>query len=775
MKRIFTLVALCIFGISAYAVQYYPSSVTAPYGGVAQSVCQGASSFNTTTTVNYSACGTTVPTGTLLVTPEWYLNGTLVYTGTPFTATNGGTVTLPAGVFAYTTGGTFTGANGLYCRLTWTTASPGACGATTFVVGSATNVTVKTAPGVITGGSTVCTGATLNLANPALGGTWTSSTSSVATVGLNTGVVSGSTAGPVTITYENGCGPNAQQTMMVIATPTTIGGPSFVCVGGAVSLSQAVTSGTWFSSNAAVASVAQFTGTLYGIAEGSATITYSTGCGTPATHNVTSRISPAGITGIHSVCAGSGTTLANTTLFGTWSSSNSSVATITPSTGVATGSSAGVTNITYSTGCGISSTFSLSVDVTPVTPPAIIGSHFVCYGNVTPLSNSLGGGTWTSNNITIAFVNSVGAVTGAALGSTTITYSNTNACGTALVTHSVTVINLAAPSSIVGPSTVCGGATAQLSTATYGGTWGSSVPGVATVDTVGLVSGVTAGTTVITYTMFNACSSAFKTFTMSVVGAVPTAPTAIIGAANMCAPSTRSLSNATPGGIWSSTNPAVASISSSGVLTTGSQGTTVISYTMTNSCGSAAKTATVSVVMPPDVGPIMGPGTMCLNDTIQLTNLTLGGTWTSSDSSTVKPILNTGKMRGLALGAATVTYTRNNGCGIDFTTFPVSVVEFGPCAHPAGVGQVDGADELKVYPNPNTGTFTISGPLAGADNNATVEVANMLGQVVYKSGVVTQAGALHHNVAVINLSNGVYIVTIRSGAVVRSLRMTVSQ
>jgi len=770
MKKLFTLIALC-FCVNAFGVNYFPNGLFTPVSS--QVVCYN--SMNTVMTATYTVCANTTA-GTLMLTPQWYFNGALVYTGAAFASTaGGGTTTLPANTITYSTPGTFSGANGLYCTLTWTPASPAACGTLTTISSSPVSVLVTTAPGVIVGLNTVCTGSTINLSNPAPGGTWTSSNSSVATIGPNTGTVSGVVAGPATMTYANGCGPNAQQTVMVIASPAPIGGPTFVCVGSAVSLSQSVTSGTWFSSNPGVASVAQFAGTLYGISEGSADITYSTGCGTASVYPVTSRISPAGITGAKAVCAGSATTLGNTTLFGTWTSSNSTVATVGQSSGLVTGVSAGVTNITYANGCGFNALYSFSVDVTPVTPPAIIGSHTVCIGNVTPLSNALGGGTWTSNNIAIAFVNSVGAVTGAALGDARITYSNTNACGTALTTHTVTVINLAAPAPIIGPSTVCGGATVRLSTAVYGGTWASSSTSVATVDTVGIVSGVTTGTTVITYTMFNACSSAFKTFTLSVIGTVPTAPAAITGAASMCAGSTRTLSNATAGGVWISTNPGAATISSSGVLTAVAAGTTVISYSIINSCGTAAKTATVTVSIPPNAGSILGPGTVCLNDTIQLTSTSFGGVWTSSDSFTVKPIANTGKMRGLAFGAATITYTVGNACGIAFTTYPVSVVDFGACAHPSAVGQVAGADDLKVYPNPNTGTFTISGLVGAADKAATIEVADIMGKVVYRNTAATQSGVLHHNVAVSNLANGVYLVTIRAGALVRTLRMTVGQ
>lgn len=78
---------------------------------------------------------------------------------------------------------------------------------------------------------------------------------------------------------------------------------------------------------------------------------------------------------------------------------------------------------------------------------------------------------------------------------------------TATVTGSATVTVNLLPAAITGTTSVCVGSTATLSSATAEGTWSSGTPSVATVNaTSGVVTGVSSGTTVITYTLVTGCS-----------------------------------------------------------------------------------------------------------------------------------------------------------------------------------------------------------------------------------------------------------------------------
>ena len=67
-------------------------------------------------------------------------------------------------------------------------------------------------------------------------------------------------------------------------------------------------------------------------------------------------------------------------------------------------------------------------------------------------------------------------------------------------------------------------------------------------------------------------------------------PAPITGTFNVCAGSTTTLSNATPGGAWSSAAPAIATISNGGVVTGFTAGTSVISYTVAGCAATALVT-----------------------------------------------------------------------------------------------------------------------------------------------------------------------------------------
>ena len=81
-------------------------------------------------------------------------------------------------------------------------------------------------------------------------------------------------------------------------------------------------------------------------------------------------------------------------------------------------------------------------------------------------------------------------------------------------TGSVTIVVNALPAEITGTFNVCAGSTVTLSSATTGGTWSSGTPAVATINAEsGVVTGVLAGSSVITYTLGTGC---FVTQTVTV-------------------------------------------------------------------------------------------------------------------------------------------------------------------------------------------------------------------------------------------------------------------
>ena len=131
---------------------------------------------------------------------------------------------------------------------------------------------------------------------------------------------------------------------------------------------------------------------------------------------------PGPIGGATHICIGSPTTMNDVVSGGTWSSSNTTVATIDPSSGAVTGLSVGSTVFTYTVPTGFVTT---TVAVNPP-PTPILGLTTYCNGLSTLLSDSTADGVWTSSNPSVATAGyTTGLVSGISLGTATITYTDT--------------------------------------------------------------------------------------------------------------------------------------------------------------------------------------------------------------------------------------------------------------------------------------------------------------------------------------------------------------
>jgi gliding motility-associated-like protein len=396
-------------------------------------------------------------------------------------------------------------------------------------VGTPQNFSITVNPSPTIGGTfTACAGSTTQLSGsgtPAAATPWTSSNTAVATISA-TGLVTGVNPGSTTITFTNSNGCSTTQ-VVTITSGATITGVLSVCVGATTPLSGSGTpaaTNPWTSSNPSVATVSN-TGLVSGVSAGTATITYTNSTGCLDNHDVT--VNPLPTVAGNDVCVGATTQLtgsgtANAT--NPWGSSNTAVASIN-GTGLVTGVSVGSTTITYTNSNGCSNTLTLNV----VGNPTISGALTACIGNTTQLTGS---GTanattpWTSSNTGVATVSNTGLVTGISAGTTTITYTNSGSCQT---TALVTINPLP---TIGGTLSVCAGSTTQLTgsaSANATNPWISSNTLVATISNTGLVSGVSAGTTTITYTNSNGCSQT----TVVTVNALPTAT--IAGTSTICA------------------------------------------------------------------------------------------------------------------------------------------------------------------------------------------------------------------------------------------------
>jgi hypothetical protein len=276
------------------------------------------------------------------------------------------------------------------------------------------------------------------------------------------------------------------------------------------------------------------------------------------------------------------------------------------------------------TGCNVNMSGSAAITVNPL-PAAISGTTDICVGTNTTLSDASGAGVWSSSNAAIGSIDpATGIVAGVSAGIYNITYTLTSTtCFTANID---TVSAMPTVGAITGPATVCTTTAVTLSDASAGGVWTSSNIAVASVGSLsGIVTGVAPGTVIFTYSIapLPGCSAS-ATF----LDTVKTGPIvgSISGSTSLCAGLTISLSDATSGGAWTSSNTSVATVDSAGTITGVSTGSAVISYTVIGSGCAASVISAISVgaAMPAAFALPFGSATVCNGTAVNLSVATSG-------------------------------------------------------------------------------------------------------------------------------------------------------
>ncbi|MEY4289684.1 MAG: hypothetical protein RLZZ30_1772, partial [Bacteroidota bacterium] len=204
--------------------------------------------------------------------------------------------------------------------------------------------------------------------------------------------------------------------------------------------------------------------------------------------------------------------------------------------------------------CAIAEAGPLSANVCSGNTYTTAGS---CINGTISWSTS-GTGTFTNGSTNTATYNPSSADLIAGTVTLTVTVS-----GASVATDNI-ILNFITPPSagtLSGTTAICSNGTTTLSSTVTGGTWSSATPTVATINAAtGAVIGVTAGTSVMTYTVTGTggCANATATSTVTVTTA-PSAGT-ISGTTAICSNGTTTLSSTVTGGTWSSATPAVATI-----------------------------------------------------------------------------------------------------------------------------------------------------------------------------------------------------------------------
>ena len=265
----------------------------------------------------------------------------------------------------------------------------GAIGTSTFT----TNIT----PTAVTGVTDICVSTSTTLSNGVGGGTWTSSNTFAASINSSTGyVTSGASTGSTNISYTIGSCAVGSVLNVSNTTPGAITGTTTVCVGALTTLSCSPSGGTWTSGSTSLATVSASTGVVRGVDVGSPTITYSTGCGAPATATVTVNGSSITLGSNGPVCAGTTASLSATVAAGTyaWTGPNSfSSALQNPTIPAATPAASGTYNFSVTvSGCTSSSTIYLPVDASP-TVTVTASNPAICLGGTSMLTDIVTGPT----------------------------------------------------------------------------------------------------------------------------------------------------------------------------------------------------------------------------------------------------------------------------------------------------------------------------------------------------------------------------------------------
>lgn len=272
----------------------------------------------------------------------------------------------------------------------------------------------------------------------------------------------------------------------------------------------------------------------------------------------------------------------------------------------------------------------------------------------------------------------------------------------------VTIVNAPVATVTVAPSapSLAVGGTVQLTATTRDAagnvltgrsiTWSSSAPAVATVSANGVVSAVATGSATITATSEGQSGTADVTVSTVPVATVTVAPAtagvAVGGTSQLSATTKDAAGNVLTGRsiTWSSSNPAVATVSASGLVTGVAAGSATITATSEGQNG----TSTITVTIVPVATVTVAPATALLRigTTVQLTATTKDGsgnvltgrsiTWSSSAAG-VATVSANGLVTAVAAGSATITATSEGKSGtstITVTIVPVATVTVTPAS-----------------------------------------------------------------------------------------------
>ncbi|PQJ08775.1 hypothetical protein CJD36_022515 [Flavipsychrobacter stenotrophus] len=318
---------------------------------------------------------------------------------------------------------------------------------------------------------------------------------------------------------------------------------------------------------------------------------YFANIGSNLVQKIIMNCAPASIMGTDTLCIGASVTFTDSIAGGSWSLSSVTTATITAS-GVVTGVAQGGNNIIYTTNniCGVQSRLQYIYIEAPAQP--ITGADSLCTGSTALFANGSFGGMWTCTNAHTT-ITAGGLATGISTGTDTISYLLTNSCGVSSAVKGLEIIPPVHLSPIVGRDSICTFVMIVYTDSIMGGVWtnNNSLGSILGGHLTGFNAGIDTLKYTVTYTAPLACVVQVKKAV--VISSAPPSTFTISGVDSIC-PGDSAVLSVPGGGMWYVQN-GNATVSSSGITTGVSPGVDVITYTLTNGCGSVSKVKTIRV------------------------------------------------------------------------------------------------------------------------------------------------------------------------------------
>jgi len=258
--------------------------------------------------------------------------------------------------------------------------------------------------------------------------------------------------------------------------------------------------------------------------------------------------------------------------------------------------------------------------------------------------------------------------------------------------------------------------------------------GPATSAQLSNVNGIAIGATGDVY-ISDGANNRIRSITYPIIPVLP-----ITGTTTICQSATTTLTSATPGGSWSSSNPAIASVGlTTGIVTGNSGGTAIITY-YTSFNFSTTPVTVIAPYTPGSAGRIYGLNYACPNTTVILSETIPGGTWSSSNT-VAATISSSGIVTGITPGTSVISYSLSGSCGSTAVVkYPFKTLKYEDCTPaPSGIATgptVNGPATIEAWPNPNEGTFTVK-LSSGIEEQAHIVITNVLGEKVKEVTTLT--------------------------------------